>query len=73
MRLFIDFPMLGRTSIIALWIAKILVQIGRSVATKFSVFVAGLYRSMQFSVTTCSLGFFLDSVTTGFDNVAIEF
>ena len=28
---------------------------------------------MQFSVATCSLGLFLDSITTDFDNVVIVF
>ena len=44
-------------------------DIKSSIATEFSVFVTGLCRSMQFSVTTCSLGFFLDSITIDFDNV----
>ena len=56
-----------------LWIPKILVQIGHYVATEFSVFVAGLCRSMQSSITTCSLGSFLNYVATDFDNVATEF
>ena len=41
-------------------------DIESSVATEFSVFVAGLCRSMQFFVATCSLGFFLDSVAIKF-------
>ena len=45
-------------------------DIESSVTTQFSVFVVGLYRSMQFSFATCSLGLFLDSVVTDFDNVA---
>ena len=44
-------------------------DIESSIAIEFSVFVVGLCRSMQFSVATCSLGFFLDSVTIDFDNV----
>ena len=55
---FIDFPMLGRTSLITLWIPKILAQI--------SVFVAGLCRSMQSSVATYSLSSFLNSVSKKF-------
>ena len=43
------------------------------VTTEFSVFVAGLCRSMKFYVSTCSLGFFLDYVATDFDNAATEF
>ena len=40
------------------------------VVTEFSIFVVGLYRSMQSSVATGSLSSFLDSFTTDFDNVA---
>ena len=45
-------------------------DIESSIVIEFSIFVAGLCRSMQFSVATCSLGFFLDSIATGFDNVS---
>ena len=48
-------------------------DIESSVATEFSVFVAGLYCSMQFSTATYSLGLFLDYVATYFDNVATNF
>ena len=78
MCIFIDFPMLGFK--IMLWIPKFLAQIGRSVhdiessvATESSVFVPGFYRGLQFSIATCSLSFFLDSVAIDFDNVAIAF
>ena len=53
-----------------LWIPKFLAQLGRSVATESSVFVIDFCRSLQFSVPTCSLGFFLDYVAKDFDNVA---
>ena len=43
------------------------------VPIKFSIFVAGLYRSMQYSVATCHFSSFLDSVMTDFDNVVTEF
>ena len=43
------------------------------VMIEFSVFVAGLYRSMQSSVATCSLSSFLDSVAIDFDNVGTKF
>ena len=43
------------------------------VATESLVFFVGFYRSMQFSVATGSLSFFLDSVVIDFDNVATEF
>ena len=39
------------------------------VAIEFSVFVNGLYHSMQSSVATCSLSSFLDSFVIDFDNV----
>ena len=39
------------------------------VAIEFLVFVVGLYRSVQSSVVTCSMGLFLDYVVTDFDNV----
>ena len=42
------------------------------VTTEFSVFVADLCCSMQSSVATCSLSYFLDSVATDFDNVVTE-
>ena len=48
-------------------------DIESSVATEFSVFVAGLCHSMQSFVATCSLSSFLNYVATDFDNVAIEF
>ena len=48
-------------------------NIGSSVAVEFSFFVVGLSRSMQSSIGTCSLSFFLDSVATDFNNVAAEF
>ena len=73
MRLFIDFPMLGHTSLIALWIPKIMAQISHSVTTEFSIFVTGLCHSMQSSVVTCSLSSFLDYVVTDFDNVVTKF
>ena len=44
------------------------VDIKHYVVTEFSVFVAGLCCSIQFSVTTCSLSFVLDYVATNFDN-----
>ena len=43
------------------------------VVTEFSVFVAGFCRSIQFFVATYSLGSFLDSIATYFDNVMTEF
>ena len=48
-------------------------DIESSFTTEFSVFVTGLRHNMHFSVVTCSLGFFLDSVAIDFDNVATEF
>ena len=44
-------------------------DIESSVVIEFSVFVAGLYRSMQTSIGTYSLGLFLDSIAINFDNV----
>ena len=43
------------------------------VEIEFSVFIVGLCRSMQFYVATCSLGLFLDSIATNFDNVVTVF
>ena len=48
-------------------------DIESSVATDSSVFAPGFYHGLQFSVATCSLSFFLDSVAIDFDNVAIAF
>ena len=48
-------------------------DIESSVVTEFLVFVAGFCHSMQFFVAACSLGLFLDSIATNFDNVATEF
>ena len=80
MRLFLEFPMLGRTSILALCIPKIYSpnlslcrDIESSVVTEFSVFVFGLCLNMQFFVATSSLYFFSDYIPTYFDNVTIEF
>ena len=48
-------------------------DIESSVATEFLVFVAGLCRSMQSYVATCSLRSFLDSVAIDIENVMKEF
>ena len=48
-------------------------NIKHSIPTEISVFVAGLYHSIQFSIATCSLSFVLDSVVTNFNNVTTEF
>ena len=48
-------------------------QIGHYVVIEFSVFVVGLFRIMQSSVTTCSLSSFLNYVAADFDNAATEF
>ena len=48
-------------------------DIESSVAIGSSVFVAGFCRSLQFSIATCSLSFFLDYVMIDFDNVATKF
>ena len=47
-------------------------DIESSIETEFSVFVAGLCRSMQFSNTTCSLGLFMDFVATDFDRISMQ-
>ena len=79
MRLFIDFPMLGCTSncIVDPQISgpnwSLYRDIESYVVTEFLVFVVGFCRSMQFSIATGSLRFFLDSVTTNFDNVVTVF
>ena len=43
------------------------------VATELLIFIAGFYCSMQFSIATGFLSFFLDYVMTNFDNVVTEF
>ena len=67
--------MLGLTSLIALWIPKILAQIGLFVATEkvccdrtFSLCHC-LCSSLLYSVATYFLGLLLDCVMTYFDNV----
>ena len=62
--------MLGLTSLIALWIPKILAQIGLFVATELSVFFVAFVVASLFSITTYSLGLLLDCVARYFDNVA---
>ena len=61
---------------IALWILKyygpnwsLCHDIENYVATKCLVFIVGFCRSMQLSVSSSSLRFFLDSVATDLDNV----
>ena len=80
MRLFIDFPFFGphfNNCVVdpqnsnPNW--SLCRDIESFVATEFSVFVAGLFRSMQFSIAACSLAFFLDSIATDFDNVTTKF
>ena len=76
MLLFIDLPMLGRTLKLP-WIPKYFGpnwpfcrDIENYVAIECLVFVVGLCRSMQFSITAGSMIFFLDSVVIDLDNIA---
>ena len=62
--------MLGLTSLIALWIPKILAQIGLFVATELPVFVASSVVASHFSVATFSWGLFLICAATYFVDVA---
>ena len=48
-------------------------DIESSIETELLVLVAGLCRSMQSFVATCSLSSFLNSITTDFDNVVTKF
>ena len=79
MRLFVDFPMLAALTnrVVDPQISgpnwSLYREIESSVATESSVFVAGFCYSMQFSIATGSLSFFLDSVAIDFDNVATGF
>ena len=79
MRLFVDFPMLAalKNCVVDPQISgpnwSLCREIEISVATESSVIVAGFCYSMQFSIATGSLIFFLDSVAVDFDNVATRF
>ena len=61
--------MLGLTSLIALWIPKIMTQIGLFVATEPPVFIASSVIASRFSIATFSLGLFLICVATYFVDV----